>query len=68
MGRLFWPFERAMKTDCVAIIMALEAQDEFLRRLFGPGEAAPPKPEELPKLTPAALASMGRRILRPPKP
>lgn len=61
MGRLFWPLERAMKTDCIAIIMALEGQDEFLKRLFGPGEPPAPKLDDLPPLTPAAFKLMGKR-------
>jgi len=53
-----------MKTDCIGIIMALNGQDEFLRRLFD-SKDKPPEPQELPPLTPAALLSTGR-VLRPP--
>jgi hypothetical protein len=38
MGRLFWSFDRAMKSDCLAIVMAHQGQIEFLRMIFGKAE------------------------------
>ncbi|WP_189347207.1 hypothetical protein [Mesorhizobium sp. M4A.F.Ca.ET.090.04.2.1] len=56
-----------MKTDCLAILMAIDSQADFLRGLFGRSDAPAPKPAELPKFTPAVLFSMApRRVLRPP--
>jgi hypothetical protein len=59
MGRLFWSFDRAMKADCLAIILAVDGQADFLQGLFGSAEKTAPEPKELPPLTPAALLSMG---------
>lgn len=61
MGRLFWSFDRAMKADCCAIILAHEGQQELLRELFGSGEPEKVKEPELPPLTPADLRAMFRK-------
>lgn len=62
MGRLFWSFDRAMKSDCMAIQMAIDGQADFLQSLFGPATApAAPKAEDLPPLTPAAFRAFGKR-------
>lgn len=54
MGRLLWSFEKAMKTDCLAIELAIGAQNNFLRGLFG----SPEKPAELPPLTQGAFRGL----------
>jgi hypothetical protein len=51
MGRLFWSYRRAMKTDCLIIVMALEGQNEFLTTFFGKAEgdeqgASAPQPKQ----------------------
>lgn len=53
MGRLFWSYRRAMKTDCLVIVMALEGQNEFLTAFFGKADradeeqgAAAPQPKQ----------------------
>lgn len=56
MGRLFWSFERAMRTDCVKIILALEGQDEFLRGLFGKRTA--PVAEAIQPITQGAFSKL----------
>lgn len=50
-----------MKTDCLAIIMALEGQGEFLRELFGSSEPGPPKAETLPPITQGAFSQMFKK-------
>ncbi len=60
MGRLFWSFDRAMKSDCLAIIMAHQGQMEFLRMIFGKGEA---DGEESPG--PSAKPTVSSRKLSP---
>jgi hypothetical protein len=62
MGRLFWPFDRAMKADCCAIILAEQGQTELLKELFGSSpQSEPAKEPELPPLTPASFRAMFRK-------
>lgn len=63
MGRLFWSFDRAMKADCLAIILAIGAQTDFLRGLFGSPEKAnsAPDPKTLPPITQGAFRMMAKR-------
>lgn len=61
MGRLFWSFDRAMKSDCLAIILANQGQQDLLRELFGSPEPETAKKPELPPLTPADLRAMFRK-------
>lgn len=61
MGRLFWSFDRAMKSDCLAIVMADQGQQELLRELFGGPEPEKVKEPALPPLTPADLRAMFRK-------
>lgn len=58
MGRLFWSFDRAMKSDCLAIELAIDGQMQLLQGLFGPSEKAPPKLEDLPPITQGAFRAL----------
>lgn len=62
MGRLFWSFDRAMKADCLSIVLAADGQADFLRGLFGSPDKpnAAPDPETLPPITQGAFRLMGK--------
>jgi hypothetical protein len=63
MGRLFWSFDRAMKADCLAIVLAVDGQADFLRGLFGSNEKpdAAPDPKTLPPITQGAFRMMAKK-------
>ncbi len=63
MGRLFWSFERAMQADCLAIVLAIDGQADFLHGLFGTSEKpdAAPDPKTLPPITQGAFRMMAKR-------
>jgi hypothetical protein len=62
MGRLFWSFDRAMKADCLAITLAIDGQNDFLKGLFGPAIQQPaPDPKDLPPITQGAFRLMGKK-------
>jgi hypothetical protein len=58
MGRLFWSFDRAMKSDCGAILLAIDGQTDLLQGLFGSNEPATPDVQSLPPITQGAFSQM----------